>query len=411
MTSNQSSIADPVATMRADFPILQRQVRGKPLVYLDSAATTQKPQVVIDAISDYYQRYNANVHRAAHALADEATRALEAARGKVATLLGAPTADTVVFTRGTTEAINLVAWGLTAQIGPDDEILITALEHHSNIVPWQMLAARTGARLRAVDVNANGDLDLADFHDKLSSHTALVAVGHVSNALGSVNPIAQIIADAHAVDALVLIDGAQATANLTIDVQALDCDFYACSAHKCFGPTGIGALYGRAELLDALPPWQGGGEMIETVTLETATYNRPPYKFEAGTPNIAGAIGFGAAIDYLQQLPLDALRQAESELVARTAAHLRQMPGITLVGEPEQRSGVISFVADEGQPDDIGTLLDQQGIAVRTGHHCAMPLMSRLELPGTIRASFGLYNDAMDSERFVEALSKSLTFL
>lgn len=403
--------AGPVARLRADFPILQRTVRDRPLVYLDNAATTQKPQTVIDAISDYYQRYNANVHRAAHQLADEATRALEAARAKVAGLLGAPDADTIVFTRGTTEAINLVAWGLTAQIKPGDEILITALEHHSNIVPWQLLTERTGATLRAVDVTDDGDLDLQDFHAKLTTNTALVAVGHVSNALGSINPIGAIIADAHAVDALVLIDGAQATANLDIDVVALDCDFYACSAHKCFGPTGIGALYGRSELLEALPPWQGGGEMIETVTLESSTFNRPPYKFEAGTPNIAGAIGFGAAIDYLRSQPLEALRQAESELVARTVAHLKQMPGIRLIGEPARRSGVISFLAEEGQPDDIGTLLDQQGIAVRTGHHCAMPLMSRLELPGTIRASFGLYNDEQDSERFLAALSKSLTFL
>ncbi|MGI9326505.1 MAG: cysteine desulfurase [Pseudomonadales bacterium] len=407
--SNLEVSAEP--SIRADFPILSRTVREQPLVYLDSAATTQKPQAVIDSVSDYYQRYNANVHRAAHYLANEATSHLEAARAKVADLLGAPNPDTVVFTRGTTEAINLVAYGLTQRIESGDELLITVLEHHSNIVPWQLLAQRTGAVIKAVDVDDHGDLDIEDFHRKLSAKTKLLAVGHVSNALGTVNPVKDMILAAQRVGALTLIDGAQAPQHLGIDVVDLDCDFYAISAHKCFGPTGVGALYGRAEQLASMPPWQGGGEMIETVSIESSTYNRAPYKFEAGTPNIAGAIGFGAAIDYLQQLPLEALRAAEAKIVHWTVSQLKQMPGVRLIGDPRVRSGAISFVTDQGQPDDVGTLLDQQGIAVRTGHHCAMPLMSRLGLPGTIRASFGLYNDQSDAQMLLSGLSKALTFL
>lgn len=398
--------------LRDDFPILARTAHGKPLTYLDSAATSQKPQAVIDAIDDYYARYNANVHRAAHALADEATRALEAARAKIAEFVGAAGPEQVVFTRGTTEAINLVAAGLTGTLSDADEILITVLEHHSNIVPWQMLAQRTGAKLRAVDIDADGNLDLDDFREKLNPATRVLALGHVSNALGTVNPIQELIAAARDQGTVVLIDGAQATTHLPIDFERIGCDFYALSAHKCFGPTGIGALVGTAEALEALPPWQGGGEMIETVSLTESTYNRVPYRFEAGTPNIAGAVGFGAAIDYLNRIPLSALRAAEDQLVERTAAALKSIAGIRLVGEPEARAGAISFVPTVGTPDDLGTLMDRQGVAVRTGHHCAMPLMERLGLPGgTVRASFSLYNDDRDIDALLTAVDKALTFL
>ncbi|MCY4344902.1 MAG: SufS family cysteine desulfurase [Gammaproteobacteria bacterium] len=394
-----------------DFPILARQVNGQPLTYLDSAATTQKPQVVIDAVRHYYERRNANVHRAAHALAEEATAAMEDARAKVAALVGAGDARELIFTRGATEGINLVAAGLTDRLGPGDEVLITELEHHSNIVPWQMLCQRSGATLAACRVAATGEIDLADFHAKLGPRTKLVAIGHVSNALGTVNPVAELIDAAHGQGALALIDGAQAVQHLDVDVGRLDCDFYAFSAHKLFGPTGIGALYGRAALLEELPPYQGGGEMIEHVSIERTTYNQLPYKFEAGTPNIAGAVGFGAAADYLAGLPRQALRDREAALVSQAVSRLKQIPGVRMVGEPRERVSVVSFLVDGGHPHDFGTLLDQQGIAVRTGHHCAMPLMERLGVPGTIRASFALYNSPADVERLVAGVEKAIEFV
>ena len=397
--------------MRRDFPILQRSVNGHPLVYLDNAATTQKPQQVIDALADYYARYNSNVHRAVHALADEATQAFEDAREKVRAFIGAEQTQEIVFTRGTTEAINLVAASLTSRIGPGDEILITELEHHSNIVPWQLLAQRTGASLSACRVTPLGELDIDDFHSKLSRHTKLVAFGHVSNALGTVNPVEELIQAAHHHGAWALIDGAQAMQHFAVDVQALDCDFYAFSGHKMFGPTGIGALYGRRELLEALPPWQGGGEMIEHVTIEHTTYNELPYRFEAGTPNIAGAIGLGAAIDYLNGLSRPALLAEEQALVALTISRLKQLPGVRVIGEPANRVSVVSFLVDDCHPHDIGTLLDQQGVAVRTGHHCAMPLMERLKIPGTIRASLSLYNSRQDIERLVAGVEKAIDFV
>ena len=381
--------APPTAeTLRDDFPILARQVNGKPLIYLDNAATTQKPQCVIDAISEYYTSYNANVHRAAHALADQATQALENARETAAQFLNAADTAEVVFTRGTTESINLVAQGLSHLFSPGDEILISTLEHHSNIVPWQQLAKRSGAQLTVVDVLASGDLDLDDFHRKLSARTKLVALAHVSNALGTVHPLQELIAAAHAVNAWFVVDGAQATAHQPIDVQALQADFYAFSGHKCFGPTGIGILYGKREVLELLEPMLTGGEMIEQVSFQGTTFNRLPYRLEAGTPNIAGAIGLGCALSYLQQLPVADLAAAEEETVRWTIAQLKQIPGLRLVGEPRQRQSVVSFLADAGAPDDLGTLLDQQGVAVRTGHHCAMPFMERWDLPGTVRASF-----------------------
>ncbi len=394
-----------------DFPILVRQVNGQPLTYLDSAATTQKPQAVIDAIRRYYEHYNANVHRAAHLLADEATAAMEAARAKVASLIGAGEARELIFTRGTTEGINLAAACLTDRFEPGDEVLITEMEHHSNIVPWQLLCQRSGAALTACRVTPSGEIDLEDFHAKLGPRTKLVALGHVSNALGTVNPVAELVEAAHRQGALALIDGAQAVQHLDVDVGRLGCDFYAFSAHKLFGPTGIGALYGKAALLEDLPPYQGGGEMIEHVSIERTTYNQLPYKFEAGTPNIAGAIGFGAAVDYFSDLPCQALREREAALVNQAVSHLKQIPGVRMVGEPRERASVVSFLIDGGHPHDFGTLLDQQGIAVRTGHHCAMPLMERLGIPGTIRASFALYNSATDVERLVAGVEKAIEFV
>ena len=393
-----------------DFPILARKVRGAPLTYLDNAATTQKPRSVIHAIRRYYEHYNANVHRAAHTLADEATAAMEEARAKLQGLTGAADSREIVFTRGTTEGINLVAASLTERFGRGDEILITEMEHHSNIVPWQMLCQRSGAHLVAARVTSAGEIDLDDFHAKLSARTKLVAVSHVSNALGTVNPVEDLIQAAQGQGALTLIDGAQAVQHLDVNVQDLGCDFYAFSAHKTFGPTGVGALYGKAALLEELPPYQGGGEMIEHVTIKATTYNQLPYKFEAGTPNIAGAVGLGAAIDYLRQLPRHELRMRENALVNLAASRLKQIPGVRIIGEPRERSSIISFLVEGGQAHDFGTLLDQQGVAVRTGHHCAMPLMERLGVSGTIRASFALYNSEADVERLIAGVEKAMEF-
>ena len=394
----------------SDFPLLARSVNGAPLTYLDNAATTQKPRSVIDSIRHYYEHYNANVHRAAHALADEATAAMENTRAKVQDLIGAAESREIIFTRGTTEGINLVASSLTERFGRGDEILITEMEHHSNIVPWQMLCQRSGARLVAARVTPAGELDLDDFHAKLSARTKLVAVSHISNALGTVNPVQALVQAAHAQGAMALIDGAQAVQHFDLNMRVLDCDFYAFSAHKMFGPTGIGALYGKADLLDELPPYQGGGEMIEQVAIAETTYNQLPYKFEAGTPNIAGAVGFGTAIDYLLRLPRQALREREQQLVNLALSRLKQIPGVRIIGEPQERSAIISFLMEGGQAHDFGTLLDQQGVAVRTGHHCAMPLMERLGVSGTIRASFALYNSEADLGRLIAGVEKALEF-
>lgn len=399
-------------SIRSDFPILSQEVNGAPLVYLDNAATTQKPRQVIDAISHYYLQDNANVHRAAHALADRATRAMEAARRATAMFINAASEREVIFTRGTTEGINLVAHGLANTLVPGDEILITESEHHSNIVPWQLLAERTGATLRAAPLLDTGDIDQEAFAAMLSERTRIVAFGHVSNALGTIHPVASMIALCRANSAAkVVVDGAQAALHIDIDVQALDADFYAFSSHKMFGPTGIGVLWGREQLLDAMPPYQAGGEMIEHVTLERSTFNALPYKFEAGTPNIAGVIGLGAAIAYLERLPRADLQRAEDDLVAQAVLRLKEFNAVRIIGEPTQRLAVVSFLVEGSHPADLGTLLDQQGIAVRTGHHCAMPLMQRLCVPGTIRASFSLYNDASDVDRLINGVHKALTFL
>ena len=398
--------------VRQDFPILHQDVHGKPLVYLDNAATTQKPEAVIQAIVDYYRQDNSNVHRGAHTLAERATEKFENARIKVAELINAPEARQIIWTRGTSESINLVAasWG-RSQLKEGDRILVSAMEHHSNIVPWQMIAAQMGATVEAIPVDDTGTIDLAALEAMLDDRVRMVACGHVSNALGSVNPVEQIIRLAHAAGAVCLIDGAQAMSHLRVDVQALDCDFYVFSAHKMFGPTGVGVLYGKVELLEAMPPYQGGGEMIETVSFAGTTYNQLPYKFEAGTPDIAGVIALGAAVDYLQGIDRDAAERHERDLLEYAEAKARAMPGITLVGTAAERAGVLSFLMDGTHPHDVGMLLDQQGVAVRTGNHCAQPIMDQLGIPGTVRASFCFYNTRADIDRLFEALAKAKQFL
>ena len=390
---------------RRDFPL----IAGTPeLAYLDNAATTQKPAPVLDALSAYYRRSNANVHRAAHRLSDAATEAFEAARAAVAARFGARAPREVIWTRGTTEAINLIAAAYAPLVlGEGDNVLISRMEHHSNIVPWQIACSRFGAKLRAVGVLPSGELDLADFAAKLDERTKIVSLTHVSNALGTVNPIAELAAQAKSAGAAVVVDGAQAVAHFDVDVQALGVDFYAFSGHKMYAPTGIGALIGRQALLEAMPPWQTGGEMIEHVRIEATTYAPLPFKFEAGTPNIAGAIGLAAAVEYLGSLDGDAVARHEADLLAYASAGLAQIEGVRLLGSGAKKSPVVSFLTDDAHPQDIGALLDQQGVAVRAGHHCAMPLMEALGVPGTVRASFGVYNSRADVDALVAAVGKA----
>ncbi len=395
-----------VARVRVDFPALhQRVYDGRPLVYLDNAATTQKPQVVIDRIRDFYTRENANVHRGVHYLSQQASDAYDEARRLVAAFIGAPDPAQVIFTRGTTESINLVAATFGRQrVRSGDEIVLSTMEHHSNIVPWQMLCEEKGARLRIVPVDARGVLDLEALERLLNERTRLVAIAHVSNALGTVNPVQEIIQIAHARGIPVLVDGAQAVQHLKVNVAELDCDFYCFSGHKVYGPTGIGVLYGKAEWLEAMPPYQGGGDMIERVTFERTTYNRLPYKFEAGTPHIAGALGLEAALIYLDRLGREAVIHYEAELLRYATQRLQEVPGLRLVGTAPEKVSVLSFVIEGIHPYDAGTLLDQMGIAVRTGHHCTQPLMDYLGLPGTIRASLALYNTREEIDVLVDAL-------
>ena len=409
--SNEKRSFD-VDSVRQDFPLLQQTANNKPLIYFDNAATAQKPQSVIDSILNYYNTTNSNVHRGAHALADKATSDFEAARVKTQQFINAESREEIIWTRGTTESINLVAqsWG-KQNINAGDEIIVTTLEHHSNIVPWQMLAESVGAKLLAVNIKENGELDLEHFESLLSDKTKLVALGHISNAIGVINPIKQIIDLAHQKGAVVLIDGAQAAPHVMIDVQALDCDFYVFSGHKMFAPTGIGVLYGKKALLDAMPPWQGGGEMIERVSFEGTTYNQLPYKFEAGTPNIAGAIAMGAAIDYLQQFQRQELIDYEQSLIDYATEKARVIPAIKIMGDTPNKTSVLSFVVQGCHAQDIGMILDQQGIAVRTGNHCAMPLMEALNITGTIRASLTFYNTKAEIDQFFEALEKAITLL
>jgi cysteine desulfurase/selenocysteine lyase len=396
-----------VASVRRDFPILQQQVHGKPLVYLDNAATTQKPRAVIDAISNYYLFDNANIHRGVHLLSERATSAYERARTVVQRFLNAREAREIVFVRGTTEAINLVAQAYARpRLEPGDEIVVSVLEHHSNFVPWKMACEVTGARLRVVPITDAGELRMDEYERLLCDRTRLVALGQVSNALGTINPVAEIVRIAHVRGIPVLLDGAQAVPHMRVDVTALDVDFYAFSGHKLFGPTGIGVLYGKAELMDRMPPWQGGGDMISSVTLEEVRYNTLPAKFEAGTPDISGAIGLAAAIDYLNGLDLQAAAAHEDGLIRHAVERLAGFPGVRLVGQPSRRAGAVSFVMDCAHPHDIGTILDREGVAIRTGHHCCQPLMHRLGLSATARASFAFYNTREDVDRFVDALAR-----
>lgn len=402
-----------VTALRKQFPILERTVKGKPLVYLDNAATSQKPLQVIEALTHYYSHYNANIHRGIHTLAEEATMAFEDSRTAVKEFLGAASSDEVIFTRGTTEAINMVAntWG-RQNINAGDELLISEMEHHSNIVPWQLLCQEKGAVLKVIPVNDNGELNLEAFHQLLSSRTKLVAIVHVSNTLGTVNPVKTLIDAAHQVNAVVLVDGAQSAVHLDIDVQDLDCDFFAFSGHKVYGPTGVGALYGRRSLLESMPVFQGGGEMIKEVSFEKGTtYASLPFKYEAGTPNIADTIALKAALDFIREIGKKAIRVHEADLLNYATAQLKLIPGLKIIGEAEHKVSLASFVIEGVHPHDMGVLLDNMGIAVRTGHHCTQPLMKRFGIPGTIRASFALYNQKEEIDILITGLQKAVKML
>jgi cysteine desulfurase/selenocysteine lyase len=401
-----------LASIRKDFPILDQSVNGAPLVYFDNAATTQKPQLVIDALQHYYTKDNANIHRGLHTLAERATTGYELTRKKLAEFLHAPSSDQIIFTSGTTAGINLVAQTFgRANFKTGDVILVSNLEHHSNIVPWQMIAQETGAEVQVIPVDDLGVLDIAAYQSLLSPKVKLVAVNHVSNAIGTINPIKQMIELAHQVGAKVLIDGAQSVAHFEIDVQEYDMDFLAFSAHKLFGPTGVGVLYGKRELLEAMPPYQGGGEMIKEVSFSGTTYNELPYKFEAGTPNIADVYAFGFALDYLKSLPKNAVWDQEKALLDYATEQLSQIDGLRIVGQAPEKIAVVSFVIDGVHPQDIGVLLDKFGVAIRTGHHCAQPLMARYELVGTCRASFAFYNTKEEIDLFVKALKRCIMML
>jgi cysteine desulfurase/selenocysteine lyase len=401
-----------VAAIRAAFPALHQQVHGKPLVYLDNAATTQKPQVVIDALRAYYEHDNANVHRGVHELSERATAAYEGAREKVRAFVNAASVREIIFTRNATESINVVAraWG-DVNVRQGDEILISAMEHHSNIVPWQLLCERTGATLKVIPIDDRGDLVMDEFERLLTPRTRMLAIVQLSNALGTLNPVAEMAARAKAAGAMVLIDGSQAAYHLAVDVAALGADFYAFTGHKVYGPTGIGVLWGREAVLDAMPPFLGGGDMIRTVTFHGSTWNDLPYKFEAGTPNIAGAIGLGAAIDFVRGIGFDGIGAHESMLLARATEAAESLPGVRVVGTARKKASVLSFVMDGIHPHDIGTVVDREGVAIRTGHHCAQPVMDRFCIPATARASFAMYNTVDDIHALVGALKRAQTLL
>ena len=405
---NLSNLKD-ISSLRNDFPALHQNVNGKPLVYLDSAASAQRPQSVIDAMVTQDEQNHSNVHRGVHQLSQRSTEAYEGSREKVRAFINAQYHEEIVFTRGTTESINLVASSLGEKIlTPDDEVLVTWMEHHSNIVPWQLACEKTGAKLRAVPINSNGELDLNEYTRLLTDKTKVVAVGHVSNALGTINPIEHIISTAHKVGALVVVDGAQSVPHIKIDVQAMDCDFYAFSGHKMYGPSGIGVLYGKKALLNDMPPYQGGGEMILTVSFEKTTYNELPCKFEAGTPNITGAVGLGATVDYLNSIDFDALSRYEADLLNYATEKFLELPGSRIIGTANKKASVLSFMLGDIHAHDLGTILDQDGIAIRTGHHCAMPVMDHFGIPATGRASFALYNNIEDIDRFILGLKESM---
>ncbi|MGN6401959.1 MAG: SufS family cysteine desulfurase [Flavisolibacter sp.] len=401
-----------VDAVRRQFPALSRQVKGKPLVYFDNAATTQKPQVVIDALVNYYSNYNANIHRGIHTLAEEATAAYEATRDTVQRFINAPTREQIIFTKGTTEGINLVAqtWG-RQNIKAGDEIIISTMEHHSNIIPWYILCEEKGAVLKVIPVNENGEILFDEFKKLLNEKTKLVSIVHVSNVLGTINPVKQVIAEAHKAGAVVMVDGAQSSVHLDIDVQEMDCDFFAFSSHKVYGPTGVGVLYGKTHLLESMPVYQGGGEMIKEVCFDKVSYNELPYKYEAGTPNIADTVAFKAALDFTKQTGKEAIRQHENELLAYATEQLEQIPGLKIIGKAKQKISVISFVIDKVHPQDLGILLDNKGIAVRTGHHCAQPLMDCFCIPGTTRASFAMYNTKEEVDALISGLYKAIKML
>ena len=404
-------MAFDVQKIRADFPILQRKVNGHPLVYLDNAATSQKPMSVINCIVDYYSNYNANIHRGVHSLSQEATDAYEIARKKIQTHFNIAQSHEVIFTSGTTHGINIIAQGFSSFLKKGDEIIVSAMEHHSNIVPWQMLCERTGAQLKVIPMNEEGVLVISSYEELLSEKTKLVFVNHISNALGTINPIAEIIEKAHNYGAAVLIDGAQSCSHIQPDLRALDVDFYVTSAHKMCGPTGVGMLYGKEEWLRKLPPYQGGGEMIKEVSFEKTTYADLPHKFEAGTPNIAGGIAFGAAIDYLHSIGFDAIAKHENELLEYATKKLLEIEGLRIYGTSKNKTSVISFNIEGIHPYDIGTIVDKLGIAVRTGHHCAQPIMDFYKIPGTVRASFSFYNTKDEADLLVAAVMKAKMML
>ncbi|MGF6478107.1 SufS family cysteine desulfurase [Paraburkholderia sp. JPY419] len=397
---------DTVARWRSDFPIFRELIHGNPLVYLDNGATTQKPSAVIDAQRDYYEHANANVHRGVHELSQRATDAYEGARERIARFINAARAEEIVYVRGTTEAINLVAQSYVRPLAkPGDEILISAMEHHSNIVPWQLVCEQTGAVLKVVPIDDSGALDVDAYRQMIAERTRIVAITHVSNALGTINPVARMIEAAHARDVPVLIDGAQAVAHLPVDVRALDCDFYAFSGHKAYGPTGIGVLYAKADRLEAMPPWQGGGDMIRSVTFDKTIYNAIPWKFEAGTPDISGAIALAVALDYVNAIGRETIGAHEAALLAYATDAMRAIPHLRLIGTATEKAAILSFVLDHVHAHDVGTILDQYGVAVRAGHHCAMPVMQRFGVPATVRASFALYNTRADVDALVKAMA------
>lgn len=412
MTAITDQVQPPVGAgpldaeaLRADFPILQQQINGQRLVYLDNAATSQKPARVLETVDRYYRETNANIHRGVHTLAERATAQYETARSRAAGFIGAADGREVIFTRGTTEAVNLVAHSyLRPRLTEGDEIVLSEMEHHSNIVPWQLVAEQAGARIRVIPMNDAGELDLDAYDELLNDRTRIVAVVHVSNVLGSVNPVEEMIRRAHARDIPVLVDGAQAVPHMPVDVTAIDADFYAFSGHKMLGPTGIGCLYGRAEMLEGMPPYQGGGEMITRVTFEGSEYTVIPHRFEAGTPNIAGAIGLSAAIDYLETLGMERVRDHETDILAYAHRRAREIDGLRILGTAEHKAGVLSFVIEGVHPNDLAMLIDQEGVAIRTGHHCAMPVMQHFGLSATARASFALYNTRADVDRLIEGI-------
>ncbi len=401
-----------VSAIRQQFPVLEREVKGKLLTYFDNAATSQKPQVVIDALVNYYTHYNANIHRGIHTLAEEATAAFEHTRDAARKFINAETREQIIFTRGATEGINLVAntWG-RQNIGEGDEIIISGMEHHSNIVPWQMLCEEKGARLRVIPVDDNGELVMAEFHGMLGNKTKLLAIVHASNSLGTINPVRQMARAAHEAGAVVLVDGAQSAVHLNIDVRDMGCDFFVFSAHKLYGPTGAGVLYGKTELLQSMPPFHGGGEMIKEVTFEKTIYNDLPYKFEAGTPNIADTIAFGTALEFIEKTGKEQIRRHEQELLEYATTEVQRIPGLRIIGQAKEKVSVLSFVIDGIHPQDIGILLDNGGIAVRTGHHCTQPLMDRFCIPGTVRASFAVYNTKQEIDTLITGLHKAIKML